>query len=326
MTTSPTRGHKLVAYAVRRLLHAVPVLLGVTVVVFLTMKLVPGDQAEALLGPQGTPEGIAEIRHTLGLDQPIYVQYARWIWRVVHGDFGYSWNLGRPAVDVLVPKITNTLILGVTSFLLAVLLGVTGGVVAAVRSYSWVDRASVGLGVLIGNAPPFWLGLVLVFVFSIALGTFPSEGIHDLRNPGGLPDLLRHLALPALTTAAAPGAIILRQVRSSIIDTRQQDFVRVAYAKGLLRWVVFWRHIFRAALPPVITISGLQLGYLMGGAIFSEVVFAWPGLGLQLYLAVTARDLAVVQGAVLFIATAFVTINLVVDLLVMVANPRLRST
>jgi len=315
----------LLAYATRRLLQVVPVLLGVSVVVFLTMKLVPGDQAEALLGPQATPEGIAQIRHALGLDQPIYVQYARWLWLVLHGDFGYSWNLGRPAVDVLVPKITNTLILGVASFLLAAALGVAGGVTAAARSYSWIDRASVGLGVIVGNAPPYWLGLVFVFVFALALGLFPSEGMHDLRSTGGFPDLLRHLALPALTTAAAPGAIILRQVRSSILDTRQQDFVKVAYAKGLLRRTVFWRHIFRVALPPIITISGLQLGYLMGGAIFSEVVFAWPGLGLQLYLAVTARDLAVVQGAVLFIATAFVSINLAVDLLVMAVNPMLRS-
>ena len=313
------------AYVVRRLLHVVPVLLGVSVVVFLTMKLVPGDQAEALLGPQATPEGMAQIRHALGLDRPIYVQYGRWLWLVLHGDFGYSWNLGRPALDVLLPKITNTLILGVASFLLAAFLGVAGGVVAAAHSYSWLDRANVTIGVIVGNAPPFWLGLVFIFIFAVALGVFPSEGMHDLRNPGGIVDLLRHLALPALATAAAPGAIILRQVRSSILDTRQQDFVKVAYAKGLLRRIVLWRHIFRPALPPIITISGLQLGYLMGGAIFSEVVFAWPGLGLQLYLAVTARDLAVVQGAVLFIATAFVTINLAVDLLVMAVNPRLRS-
>ncbi len=316
----------MIAYVARRLLQVVPVLVGVSVVVFLTMKLVPGDQAEALLGPQATPEGVAQIRRTLGLDQPLYVQYARWAWRAMHGDFGYSWNLGRPAIEVLLPKIVNTVILGVASFVLAVALGVTGGVAAAGRSYSWVDRASVGLGVLVGNAPPFWLGLVLVFVFAVVLGIFPSEGIHDLRNPGGLADLLRHLALPALTTAAAPGAIILRQVRASIIDTRHQDFVKVAYAKGLLGRAVFWRHIFRVALPPIITIAGLQLGYLMGGAIFSEVVFAWPGLGLQLYLAVTARDLAVVQGAVLFIAIAFVMINMIVDILVMLANPRLRAT
>ena len=316
----------MIAYVARRLLQVVPVLVGISVVVFLTMKLVPGDQAEALLGPQATPEGVAQIRRTLGLDQPLYVQYARWAWRAMHGDFGYSWNLGRPAIEVLLPKIVNTVILGVASFVLAVALGVTGGVAAAGRSYSWVDRASVGLGVLVGNAPPFWLGLVLVFVFAVVLGIFPSEGIHDLRNPGGLADLLRHLALPALTTAAAPGAIILRQVRASIIDTRHQDFVKVAYAKGLLGRAVFWRHIFRVALPPIITIAGLQLGYLMGGAIFSEVVFAWPGLGLQLYLAVTARDLAVVQGAVLFIAIAFVMINMIVDILVMLANPRLRAT
>jgi peptide/nickel transport system permease protein len=314
------------AYIVRRLLHAVPVLLGVSVVVFLTMKLVPGDQAEALLGPQATPEGVAQVRRVLGLDRPLYVQYARWAWLAAHGDFGYSWNLGRPAIDVLMPKILNSMILGLTSFLLAVALGVAGGVTAAGRPYSWIDRASVGVGVVVGNAPPFWLGLVLIFVFAVLLGAVPSGGIHDLRNPGGLGDLLRHLALPALTTAAAPGAIILRQVRASIIDTRQQDFVKVAYAKGLLRRVVFWRHVFRAALPPVITISGLQLGYLMGGAIFSEVVFAWPGLGLQLYLAVTARDLAVVQGAVLFIAIAFVLINTIVDVLVTIANPRLRTT
>jgi peptide/nickel transport system permease protein len=313
------------AYIARRLLHGLPVLLGVSAVVFLTMKLVPGDQAEALLGPQATPEGIAEVRHTLGLDRPLYVQYGRWLWLAGRGDFGYSWNLGRPALDVLVPKIANTMILGAASFLLAVIFGVVAGAAAAGRSYSWIDRASVGLGAVAGNAPPFWLGLVLVFVFAVWLGAFPSEGMHDLRNPGGLGDLLRHLALPALTTAAAPGAIILRQVRASLIDTRQQDFVKVAYAKGLFRRVVFWRHIFRAALPPVFTISGLQLGYLMGGAIFSEVVFAWPGLGLQLYLAVTARDMAVVQGAVLFIAVAFVIINTMVDIVVMAVNPRLRA-
>jgi peptide/nickel transport system permease protein len=308
----------------RRPLALIPVLLGVSIVVFLTMRLIPGDQAQALLGPRATPEGLAELRRALALDQPIHIQYATWLWRVLQGDFGWSFATGRPAIVTLVPKIGNTLILAGASLALAVGFGVLFGVLAAVHPYSWFDRGSVAAAVILGNAPPFWLGLILIYAFSLALGVFPSQGMQDLRGDGGLPDLLMHLALPAITTAAAPGAIIMKMSRASVLEVLHQDFVRVARAKGLAERLVVGRHVFKAALPPIVTISGLQLNYLLGGAIFTEVIFAWPGLGNQLFLAVTARDITVVQGAVLFIATGVVLSNLLADLLVVACDPRIR--
>jgi peptide/nickel transport system permease protein len=314
----------MTVYALQRLLGLVPVLFGISVLIFLTMKLIPGDVARALLGPMATDQSLAQLRHALGLDEAIHVQYAKWLWRALHGDLGLSPIVHKPVMELLLPKFGNTLILAGASFALAVVGGVTVGLVAASRPQTAVDRTAMGVSLVVGNMPPFWLGLVLIVLFAINLRWLPSLGMYSSRGPGGLDDLLLHLILPAVATAAAPGAIIARMTRASLLEILGQDYIKVARSKGLSEWAVLWLHALRVAWPPILTISGLQLGYLLGGAVFTEEVFGWPGLGRQLVSSVIARDVQVVQGAALFIAVMFVLVNLVVDLLNLYVDPRTR--
>lgn len=314
----------MIVYLSQRLLGLVPVLFGISIVIFLTMKLIPGDVARALLGPIATDTSIAQLRQSLGLDQPIHVQYAKWLWRALHGDLGLSPIVHKPVIDLLLPKFANTLILAGASFALAVIGGVVVGVLAAARRHSWLDRATMGASLVVGNMPPFWLGLVLIVVFAINLRWLPSLGMYSSRGDGGLHDLLLHLILPAIATAAAPGAIIARMTRASVLEILGQEYITVARAKGLSERVVLTLHALRVAWPPILTISGLQLGYLLGGAVFTEEVFGWPGLGKQLVSSVIARDVQVVQGAALFIALSFVVVNLVVDVVNLYLDPRSR--
>ena len=314
----------MIVYALQRLLGLVPVLFGISVVIFLTMKLIPGDVARALLGPMATDQSLAQLRHALGLDEPIYMQYVRWLWRALHGDLGLSPIVHKPVVELLVPKFGNTLILAGASFFLAAAGGIGVGVLAAARRGGLIDRATMGVSLVVGNMPPFWLGLVLIVLFAIDLRWLPSLGMYSSRGPGGLDDLLAHLILPAVATAAAPGAIIARMTRASVLEILEQDYVKAARAKGLPERMVLGLHVLRVAWPPILTISGLQLGYLLGGAVFTEEVFGWPGLGRQLVSSVIARDVQVVQGAALFIALVFVLVNLVVDLLNLYLDPRAR--
>ena len=314
----------MILYGLQRLLGLVPVLFGISVVIFLSMKLIPGDVARALLGPMATDQSIAQLRHALGLDEPIYVQYGKWLWRALHGDLGLSPIVHKPVVELLLPKFGNTLILAGASFVLAAVGGVTVGVLAAARRQTPLDRAAIGVSLVVGNMPPFWLGLVLIVVFAINLRWLPSLGMYSSRGPGGLEDLLLHLVMPAVATAAAPGAIIARMTRASMLEILGQDYIKVARSKGLSERAVLGLHALRAAWPPILTISGLQLGYLLGGAVFTEEVFGWPGLGRQLVSSVIARDVQVVQGAALFIALSFVLVNLMVDLLNLYIDPRSR--
>ncbi len=288
------------------------------------MKFIPGDVARALLGPMATDQSIAQLRHALGLDEPIYVQYGKWLWRALHGDLGLSPIVHKPVVELLLPKFGNTLILAGASFVLAAVGGVTVGVLAAARPQTLLDRGVIGVSLVVGNMPPFWLGLVLIVVFAINLRWLPSLGMYSSRGPGGLEDLLLHLVMPAVATAAAPGAIIARTTRASMLEILGQDYIKVARSKGLSDRAVLGLHALRAAWPPILTISGLQLGYLLGGAVFTEEVFGWPGLGRQLVSSVIARDVQVVQGAALFIALSFVLVNLMVDLLNLYIDPRSR--
>jgi peptide/nickel transport system permease protein len=311
-------------YLLKRLLGLVPVLLGISIAIFLTMKLIPGDVARALLGPIATDQSLAQLRHALGLDQPIHVQYLKWLWRALHGDLGLSPIVHKPVVELLLPKFGNTLILTAASFLLAVIGGVAIGVLAAARRQTAVDRAAMSTALVVGNMPPFWLGLVLIAIFAIELRWLPSLGMYSARGPGGLGDLLAHLVLPAVATAAAPGAIIARMTRASVLEILGQDYITTARAKGLSERMVLGIHALRVACPPILTISGLQLGYLLGGVVFTEEVFGWPGLGRQLVSSVIARDVQVVQGAALFIALAFVLVNLVVDIVNLYLDPRSR--
>jgi peptide/nickel transport system permease protein len=313
-------------YLGRRLAAIVPVLFGVSVVIFLLMHLAPGDVTTVLLGPQATEQDRVALRHTLGLDQPLPVQYGRWLERTATGDLGTSIATSLPVTDLILPRFVNTIILTVASLFLAILIGYSAGLFAALHARSWFDRAMMTVTLIFGSTPPFWLGLLLVLVFALKLDWLPVSGMIDMAGDGGVIDTLHHLVLPAVTTALAPAAIIARMVRSSILESLGRPHVLVARAKGLRRRDLLRRHVVLNALPPIMTITGLQLGYLLGGALFSEVVFAWPGLGSLLYSSITARDMPVVQAATLLIALTFVLVNILVDLLNVLIDPRLQES
>ncbi len=313
-------------YLGRRLAAILPVLFGVSIVIFLLMHLAPGDVTTVLLGPQATEQDRVALRHTLGLDQPLPVQYGRWLERTVEGDLGTSIATSLPVTDLILPRFVNTIILTVASLFLAILIGYSAGLFAALHARSWFDRGMMTVTLIFGSTPPFWLGLLLVLLFALKLNWLPVSGMIDMAGDGGVIDTLHHLVLPAVTTALAPAAIIARMVRSSILESLGRPHVLVARAKGLRRGDLLRRHVVLNALPPIMTITGLQLGYLLGGALFSEVVFAWPGLGSLLYSSITARDMPVVQAATLLIALTFVLVNIMVDLLNVLIDPRLQES
>jgi peptide/nickel transport system permease protein len=264
------------------------------------------------------------MRQALGLDKPIPIQYAYWLRRVVHGDFGRSYQHDIPAAGIVKEKFKNTLILAGAALILSTAVGLTVGIAAGTRPNSMLDRTITTLGIVGGSFPTFLLGILLLLIFSLKLGWFPAVGMRDLRGEGGRFDLLRHLVLPAIATAAVPAAIIARQVRSAVLEIINLDYVRTARAKGLSNAVVVRRHVIRNALPGIITIVALQAAYLMGGSLIVEVIFSWPGIGLQLYTSVGARDIPVIMAITIVVAAVFTLINLVADLLQGVVDPRIR--
>jgi peptide/nickel transport system permease protein len=314
----------MVRFLIQRFLSLLLVLFGVSVLVFLMVQLVPGDPARAILGMSATAEKVAEIRNQLGLDKPLIVQYFSWINGIVHGNLGRSYSLSQPVASILFPKLQNTIILTVGSLIFCILVGVILGILAGTKQYSFLDRISMFVSLIGASIPVYWLGLILVAIFALNLHWLPVGGIHDVRNPGGFGDLLIHLILPAIAASTVSMAVIARLSRSTIIEVLQQDFVKTLRANGIPESRVIWRHALRNVLPPIVNITGLQVGYLLGGVLFIEVVFNWPGLGQQLYTAITGRDMPVIQAGVLFIALAFVVINLVTDLIVALLDPRIR--
>jgi peptide/nickel transport system permease protein len=313
------------AYVLGRLIAGVPVLFGVSIVIFLLMKLIPGDAAQVLAGPSATRDEVELIREDLGLNEPLYVQYGTWLARAVRGDLGRSIELKAPVTVMVIERFKNTAILAGTSLLLAIVVGVTAGVISATRPRSAFDRLAM-IAALFGNSmPTFWLGLVLILVFSLGLGWFPSNGMYDIRaSSNTLPDLLRHLVLPSITLAGVSAAILARVTRSSMLEVVNREYVTTARAKGLSDRRVIWGHALKNAMLPVVTVMGVQLGYLLGGSILVETVFSWPGLGLQLFRAISSRDLPLVQGGVMLVAALFVIINLAIDLLYALLDPRVR--
>ncbi|MDP9358655.1 MAG: ABC transporter permease, partial [Chloroflexota bacterium] len=309
-------------YVVRRLLAAIGVLIGASFLVFLGMRLVPGDPATAILGSRATPEALAALREELGLNRPFYVQYLIWLGKMVHGDFGTSIALTVPVTKVLVPKFGNTLILGAGALAIAVPIGAVIGVLSGYWQLSLFDRAGQIFALFGASVPQFWLALVLVAVFSLNLGWFPVSGMYDMRGDGGRFDLLRHLVLPAVATSTIPMAVIARLVRASIIEIMHQDYVRTARAKGLRERRVMFAHALRNALPQFINITALQVGFLLSGALFTEVIFSWPGIGQALYNAVVARDVPMVQGAVFVTTLVFVLANLAADMAQAALDPK----
>ncbi|HXU88989.1 MAG TPA: ABC transporter permease [Methylomirabilota bacterium] len=311
-------------YLARRLLMAVPVLLGVSIVVFMVLHLSPGDPAEIMLGPAATKEDLARLRADLGLEEPLPVQYARWIGHVARGDLGRSLWMRRPVLPDVLDRFRATLLLTGTALVISTAGGVSLGVLAAARPHSWLDRLS-GVTALFGaSMPVFWLGIVLMVIFSLHLGWLPASGMWAPHGGGGAMDLLAHLVLPALTLAAASVTIIARLTRSTLLEVLGQDYIRTARAKGLIERRVVTRHGLRNALIPIVTVVGVQAGYLLGGAVLTETVFAWPGVGTLMVQGILARDFPLVQGCVLVIALSFVVINLAVDLLYAWIDPRIR--
>jgi peptide/nickel transport system permease protein len=304
-------------------LSLIPVLIGVTLLVFLVMQLAPGDPAQIMLGPKATETSLTQLRQELGLDQPLHVQYGRWLSRVVQGDWGRSIQLRREVLPFVLERFKNSAYLMLLAVLLACSVGIPAGIISAIRQYSWSDRVSMIL-VLVGfSVPIFWLGIILQIVFGLKLGILPVSG---MRSPGqsDTGDLLLHLILPAVALATGATAIIARMTRSSMLEVIRQDYIRTARAKGLdERWVVN-RHALKNALIPVVTVVGLQVGYLLGGDILVELVFSYPGIGMAMVNGILARDFPLVQGAILLVASTYVLVNLLVDVSYAYLDPRIR--
>lgn len=315
----------MLGYVLKRLALAVPVLFGITVIVFLVISLIPGDPATAILGSFATPENVARLNRDLGLDEPLPVQYATWLAGVLQGDLGRSYSLNRPVLDEVLERLGPTLILAGAALFLCTILGLAAGVVAAVNQYGWADRL-LTLAVLVGiSTPSFFLGILLILGFSVGLGWFPTGGMYALFGGGGLLDLLHHLALPAVALAVVASGVVARLTRSNMLEVLRQDHVRTARAKGLRERTVIGRHAFANALVTIIPVIGIQAGFVLGGAVYIETVFQWPGIGRMLVQAIGQRDILLVQGGVLVVAVSFVLINLATDVLQVALDPRLRE-
>lgn len=317
-------------------------LLGVSIVVFFMVRAIPGDPAQIMLGQQATQEQVQQIRENMGLDKPIFVQYGLFLKDALRGDLGDSIVTGRPVTTELLTRLPATLELTAFAMLIAILVGVPVGVISAVRQYSLLDKSTSVLALTGISMPIFWLAMILVVIFGVNLELLPFPGRLDpttgitaitglvlvdsllTLNFAGFWDGLLHLIMPALALATIPMAVIMRMTRSSMLEVMNEDYVRTARAKGVVPWRVVFKHALRNAMLPTITVIGLQTGLLMGGAIITETIFSWPGIGLYTYNSISSRDYASIQGVVLYAALLFVLINLLVDILYAILDPRVR--
>jgi ABC-type dipeptide/oligopeptide/nickel transport system permease component len=304
----------MILYALRRLLALIPVLLGVTMLTFAIIQVTPGDPVRLMLGPHATPERIAEFREQLGLNDPLYVQYGRYVWNALHGDLGESFRGQTPVMRELLDRMPSTLELTVAAMALAIPGGVFVGVLAATTRRKWIDTAAM-LAALAGlSVPNFWLAIILILVFGVSLRWVSATGGEGLKD----------LILPAFTLALAPAAVLARLTRSSILEVLREDYVRTARAKGLPWREVALVHVLRNALIPIVTVLGLELAAMLGGTVFVENVFARPGIGRFAVNAILARDYPQIQGVVLLAATIYALLNLAIDLAYGWLDPRIR--
>jgi ABC-type dipeptide/oligopeptide/nickel transport system permease component len=302
------------AYIRRRLLQSVVVVWGVSVLVFFLLRLAPGDPVLMLLAESASPEQIAEARAKWGLDQPIPVQYGVFLSRALQGDLGNSLFFQQPAIEVLLERMPATLQLSAVALLFSLSVAIPVGLLSALKRDSFWDYLGTGLAMLGQAIPPYWLGIMLILVFSVNLGLLPTSGRGTIW----------HLVLPAITLGSVLMALVTRLVRSGMLDVLGEDYVRTARAKGLNERAVIIRHALRNILIPLVTVVGLQLGALFGGAVITESIFAWPGVGRLALQAISARDYPLVQAAVLFISVVYVFLNLAVDILYVYLDPRIR--
>ncbi|WP_342363308.1 ABC transporter permease [Terrarubrum flagellatum] len=312
-------------YALKRLVYVTPVALGVSVVCFLLVHLAPGDPLTSIMPIDATAQQQAEMRAAYGFDKPLPVQYGIWLWKVLHGDLGASIASGRPVISEVGRAVGNSLILASIATLIGFGFGAFFGFVAGYFRNSALDRAASIASILGVSVPHYWLGMVLVIVFSATLGWLPSTGAGPGGSTNWRPDFehLRYIILPAITMSAIPMGIIARTLRALVADILSQDFVQALRAKGMGEWAVF-KHVVRNAAPTALAVMGLQLGYLLGGSILIETVFAWPGTGFLLNTAIFQRDLPLLQGTILVLAMFFVTLNLIVDILQTMLDPRIQ--
>lgn len=332
----------MLKYIAKRILMLVPVMLGVSLLAFMLIHIIPGDPAVVMLGEKATPQALAELRQQLGLNDPLYIQYGKFMSHTLQGDLGRSIISRNPISQELGTRFPATIELTLAAMLIAIIVGVTAGVIAAVKQYSWFDNISM-VGALFGvSMPIFWLGLMLILVFSNMLHWLPPSARLSVQlsvqpitnfilidsllggNFDAFWDALKHLILPSLALGTIPMAIIARMTRSSMLEVMKQDYIRTAHAKGLHKTIVVIKHAMRNAFLPVVTVMGLQFGQLLGGAVLTETIFSWPGIGRYMYSAIMSRDFPVVQSGILFIAVIFVLVNLLVDITYTFLDPRIR--
>lgn len=331
----------MISYILRRLVLLIPVLVGMSLVVSLLIHAIPGDPAKMMLGEKASPESLNELRDRLGLNDPWYKQYFNYMGKVVSGDLGTSIKTKNPISKEILPYLAATFELAIFSMLIAVFFGMNFGIIAAWRQNTWPDYVLMVIALVGVSMPVFWLGLMEQLFFSLKLGWFPTIGRISARDPidtitnlylidtiltlnwNGFVQSFRHLILPAFALATIPMAIIARISRASMLEVLRSDYVRTAYAKGLTPMRVIYKHTLRNAFIPIITIIGLQMGMLLGGAVLTETIFSWPGVGQYIYNAISNRDYPVIQSGILVVATIFVLINLLVDILYAVIDPRI---
>lgn len=305
-----------------RLMQAIPLLFLISLLVFLIAKLVPGDPIANALAGQLSAEAIEQIRHVYGLDKPAAVQYLLWIKNLLSGDWGMSLTLRTPVAEILGAAFVNTLILTAAAVVFCLIPGVIIGVICGLWHGSRRDRLVMLVVQLGHNIPIFWLAVFFIWLFAVKLHWFPVSGMYDMRGDRGPGDLLHHLFLPALSTALISMLILARQIRHSVIEIMQSDYIRTYRALGYSSSLLLWRHLGRNLLAPVVSITGLQIGYLLSGVIFIEKIFAWPGIGTQLYNAAAGQDYPTIQAGVMLIALCFLVVNLVSDILQDWLDPR----
>lgn len=310
----------MIKMILKRIFQLIPVLLITMSMTFVITRVLPGNPAVSILGPQATVEDIAKMEEEMGLHDPMPVQYINYMKRILTGDLGTSYRYNRPVADLIFEKLPNTLQIALASLIIALLIGVPVGIISAVKQYSLFDYISM-IAALIGvSMPSFWLGLMLVLIFSVNLGWFPTMGMGAISN--GIGDVISHLFLPSLCLSFGSMANFARISRSSMLEVIDQDYMKAVRAKGIRENVVIIKHGLKNALPPIVTVLGMRIAALMTGAIMIETIFAWPGIGRLIVDAINNNDFEMIQGTVLFMAILYVTVNLVVDIIYLYINPK----
>ncbi|HWR29758.1 MAG TPA: ABC transporter permease [Negativicutes bacterium] len=311
----------MLRFIVHRFFGFISIMFIVSIVIFSITRMIPGDPAAVLLGPQATLADIEAMRERLGLNQPYLVQYASFLTGLLHGDLGTSIYYHQSVMSLILERLPNTIILGTTALAIAITVAIPMGVLSATKQYSFWDYGGMMVALIGVSMPVFWLGLMLVLLFSVNLGWLPATGMGSMKE--GLWDFISHLILPSIALSTIPMATLARITRSSTLEVIRSDYVRTARAKGLSETVVIWKHAFRNALIPLLTVLGLQISNMLSGAVLTETIFSWPGMGRLIVDAIEKRDFVMVQGNVLFVVTIFVTVNLIIDILYAVANPKI---